>query len=185
MSFTLILLIFLLKTIAFPAFQVEEQQRLRHLSKRRTPAALLIQTIWRYYSLDKKSTNRMVLRKGSISNSKTYLRKNSANAEQNALKFILVVKYFIARRKFSEALKPYDIKDIVEQYASGHSDMLFRIKQIESKMDSIEAIVRSNRNTLQDLKHLTSSRMSKVEELLKDLNNRLNDFKELNPIEKD
>ncbi len=103
----------------------------------------------------------------------------SANPESNALKFVLAVKYFIARKKFSTAFKPYDIKDVLEQYAAGHTDMLSRVKQMDSKMDTIQAIVNSNFKSLQDSKLVTLTRISRVEDLLKDSQIRFNALMEI------
>lgn len=56
-------------------------------------------------------------------------------AHRNAIRAIRKIKYFVARRKFQQARKPYDVRDVIEQYSQGHLNMMVRIKVSQSSMN--------------------------------------------------
>nr|XP_009676993.1 PREDICTED: potassium voltage-gated channel subfamily KQT member 1-like isoform X2 [Struthio camelus australis] len=56
-------------------------------------------------------------------------------AHQTAVKVIRRMQYFVAKRKFQQARKPYDVRDVIEQYSQGHLNMMVRIKELQRRLD--------------------------------------------------
>uniref|UniRef100_A0A672RA31 Potassium voltage-gated channel subfamily Q member 5 n=1 Tax=Sinocyclocheilus grahami TaxID=75366 RepID=A0A672RA31_SINGR len=114
------------------ALKVQEQHRQKHFEKRRNPAASLIQCVWRSYAADENSV--------SVATWKPHLKALhtcSPTKKDQGESISRIMKFHVAKKKFKETLRPYDVKDVIEQYSAGHLDMLYRIKSLQTRVDQI------------------------------------------------
>ncbi|MED6241701.1 Potassium voltage-gated channel subfamily KQT member 5, partial [Ataeniobius toweri] len=52
---------------------------------------------------------------------------------KTVIRAVRIMKFHVAKKKFKETLRPYDVKDVIEQYSAGHLDMLCRIKSLQTR----------------------------------------------------
>ncbi|XP_061776694.1 potassium voltage-gated channel subfamily KQT member 3 [Nerophis ophidion] len=55
------------------------------------------------------------------------------------IRAVRIMQFLLNKKRFKETLRPYDVKDVIEQYSAGHLDMLCRIKYLQTRIDVILA----------------------------------------------
>nr|XP_040019630.1 potassium voltage-gated channel subfamily KQT member 1 isoform X1 [Gasterosteus aculeatus aculeatus] len=90
------------------------------------------------------STSVNISRANSITDELDYMTENIplpvveaklSHEQRSAVKVLRRMQYFVARKKFQQARKPYDVRDVIEQYSQGHLNMMVRIKELQRRLD--------------------------------------------------
>ncbi|EPY87603.1 hypothetical protein CB1_000234008 [Camelus ferus] len=71
-------------------------------------------------------------RRGDTAPSASYRLREHHRA---TIKVIRRMQYFVAKKKFQQARKPYDVRDVIEQYSQGHLNLMVRIKELQRRLD--------------------------------------------------
>ena len=98
---------------------------------------------------------------------------------KGAIRAIRKLKYLVAKRKFKEALKPYDIKDVIESYSAGHSDLVFKVKGLQTRLDLILGRQGSKSKDVYESKTSLASRIVNVERQVDSIDEKLQLFIEM------
>ncbi|XP_051165807.1 potassium voltage-gated channel subfamily KQT member 1-like isoform X8 [Leptopilina boulardi] len=101
------------------------------------------------------------------------------NQHKGAIRAIRKLRYFVARKKFREALKPYDVKDVIEQYSSGHADLLNRVRNLQFRLDQILGKQGSKAKDVYASKTSLASRVVTIERQVDDIEAKLDQLLEL------
>lgn len=98
---------------------------------------------------------------------------------KGAIRAIRKLKYLVAKRKFKEALKPYDIKDVIESYSAGHTDLVFKVKGIQTRLDQILGAQGSKAKDVYDSKTSLASKIVNIERQVDSIDEKLQSFIEM------
>ncbi|GFU36125.1 potassium voltage-gated channel subfamily KQT member 1 [Nephila pilipes] len=79
--------------------------------------------------------NDSICEDGIYGNSTCYTQLSETH--KNAIRAIRKIKYFVAKRKFQQARKPYDVGDVIEQYSQGQISMNVRLKELHRRLDQM------------------------------------------------
>lgn len=96
------------------------------------------------------------------------------------IRTILLLRYFAAKTKFKFAHKPYDFKDVIEQYTKGNMDILIKIKELQRKLDQTTNSQKgsilnatSRRKSVRHRRTLSFNESQNSEDLVFSLENRI------------
>ncbi|KAI9519421.1 Potassium voltage-gated channel sub KQT member 1 [Dissostichus eleginoides] len=105
-------------------------------------------------------------------------RSQLTESHRKAIRVIQRMRYFVAKRNFQQARKPYDVRDVIEQYSQGHLNLMVRIKELQRRLDqSIGKITLFQSGSDRDKDKGTNSigaRLNRMEDKISHMDQTLN-----------
>ncbi|TKS69527.1 Potassium voltage-gated channel subfamily KQT member 1 [Collichthys lucidus] len=99
-------------------------------------------------------------------------------SHRKAIRVIQRMRYFVAKRNFQQARKPYDVRDVIEQYSQGHLHLMVRIKELQRRLDQslgkITLFQTSSERAKDKGKNSIGSRLNRMEDKITHMDQTLN-----------
>ncbi|XP_053721929.1 potassium voltage-gated channel subfamily KQT member 1-like [Synchiropus splendidus] len=102
------------------------------------------------------------------------------NSHRTAIKVIQRIRFSVAKRKFQQARKPYDVQDVIEHYSQGHLNLMVRIKEVQRRLDQSlgkTSLFQKNPDRANDQSsNSIGSRLSRMEDKMAHMENMLSNM---------
>ncbi|XP_051558015.1 potassium voltage-gated channel subfamily KQT member 1-like isoform X2 [Myxocyprinus asiaticus] len=100
------------------------------------------------------------------------------DSHRAAIRVIQRMHYFVAKKKFLQARKPYDVRDVIEQYSQGNLNLMVRIKELQRRLDQSLGKLSLFQTSSERLKdkgtNTIGSRLNRMEEKITHMDKTLN-----------
>uniref|UniRef100_A0A8C2GKK4 Potassium voltage-gated channel subfamily KQT member 1 n=1 Tax=Cyprinus carpio TaxID=7962 RepID=A0A8C2GKK4_CYPCA len=104
------------------------------------------------------------------------------DSHRAAIRVIQRMYYFVAKKKFQQARKPYDVRDVIEQYSQGHLNLMVRIKELQRRLDQSLGKLSFYQTSSERIKdkgiNTIGSRLNRMEEKITHMDRTLNSIAE-------
>lgn len=85
--------------------------------------------------------------------------------QRTAIRMIRIIKYHVAKRKFRQAHKPYNFKDIMDENAQGNLKVMYTLADIQRRLDQTLGLPKSYPIVLSDKEREQLTLNAKVQRL--------------------
>lgn len=92
---------------------------------------------------------------------------------KNAIRFIRAVKLKVALTQFKLAFKPYDIKDVMQQYSEGHHDVVGRVRYMQNGIHTVQGALNGVVRMMTDMQTSQTEKIERLERTVQLLVDRL------------
>lgn len=98
-----------------------------------------------------------------------------SEVQKNCIRFVRAVKFSLARKAFKNAFRPYDIKDVMQQYSEGHADVVGRVRYMQARINTVQANICGIAKLVQEMQTIQVEKIDYLEQTVRLLVERIDE----------